>query len=282
MPGLQFQELPAAQVNEVKDRLRSQWQIEANALNKSWFSDRGKFETAKAKLNAKYQRLEFDSLSQLQQQQQEQERVQQLIKQPRKMGRAEEAGLRMELRPEAERLVFLEPAQPFSMSYLYSKTMMESIDYFAEAAPDAPGLEWGPPKKTKQGLINQYLQWRELQNYAVIKDARKRRQLDQRWDISMAEDPKYDKWWYDKKNRKPMFEIRTLRTPGDIGKTMRDRILGAGGVTPMGASIGKAKSRGQKRSEQRQLPSPTTQAEYNKLPSGTQYMGSDGLIRTKR
>ena len=298
MPGLQFQNLPAAQVNEITSRLRSQWQIEADALNKSWFPDRGKFNTALAKLNAKYQRLEFDSLTQMQQQQQEQERVQQLIKQPREMGRGEEAALRMELRPEAERLVFPpEPTQPrpYSIAQLGSKAMAESIDYFAEAATDTPGWEWGPPKKTKQGLINQYLQWRELASYDIV-GLHNQKLLDQRWDISMAEDKKFNKWWLDKRKRQPIAEIRALRTPGKIGKIMRGRITGADGITPVGRSITKGKRSAISKAAlpmsgeeirgaygfDEQLPSPKTQVEYNRLPSGTQYTGSDGQIRTKR
>ncbi len=247
MPGLQFQNLPAAQVNEVTGRLRSQWQIEARALSVRPFRSQEQADAEGAKLNAKYQRLEFDSLTQLQQQQQEQERVQQLIRQqPRDMGRAEEAGLRMELPPEAERLVFpSEPAQqqPYSLSYLGSKSMADNISYFAEDAPDTPGWEWGPPKKTKQGLIGGYLQWRELAQYDAL-NPRRQQQLDQRWDISMTEDKRFDEWWLNKKKRQPIAEVRALRTRGDVGKIMRGRITGAEGVTPIGRSVTKEKPRG--------------------------------------
>ena len=241
MPGLPFQNLPAAQVKEITGRLRSQWQIEARALSVRPFKSQEQADAELAKLNAKYQRLEFDSLSELQQQQ----RVQQLISQPRERTREEEAGLRMELRPEAERLVFPpEPTQqqPFSISQLGSKAMIESIDYFAESAPDTPGWEWGPPKKTKQGLVNQYLQWRELAQYDAL-NPRRQQQLDQRWDISMAEDKRFDEWWLDKEKRKPIVEIRALRTPGDMGKIMRGRITGAEGITPLGRSVIKEKPR---------------------------------------
>jgi len=247
MPGLQFQELPAAQVNEIRNTLQAQWQIEADALNKSWFSNRGKFETAKAKLNAKYRKLEFDSLTQLRQQQQERQRVQQLIRQPRERAPEEEAGLRMQLGPEAERLVFPpEPTiTPFSISQITSPAVMGSIEDFAEAAPTTPEF-WtrrGKEPKTKQGIINQYLQWREQIGYNFINPLRQR-QLDMQWDAFMMGDEKYDEWWLNKEKRQPIVEIRALRTPGQIGKLMRRRITGAEGITPLGRSVAKTKPTG--------------------------------------
>lgn len=231
-------ELPAAQVNEIKGRLRSQWQIEANALRVRPFKSQQQANAEGAKLNAKYQRLEFDALTELQQQQQEQERVQQLIKQPRKMGRAEEAGLRMELRPEAEALVFPPEPKPYSVSEITSPRLMESIQDFANAAPSTPELFTRASKepKTEQGIINQYLGWRELIQYDAI-NPRRQQQLDMQWDAYMAGDERFDKWWSNKKKRQPTVEIKALRTPGDMGKIMRERIVGTGGITPLGESI---------------------------------------------
>lgn len=126
MNGLPFEQLPAAQVEEIRKQLHGQWQIEANALNRSWFSDRGKFETAKAKLNAKYQQMELNALTQMQRQQEEQQRVQQLIRRGTQgMDREEEAGLRMELGPEAERLVFPEKERPVDWRLEHQRVISE-------------------------------------------------------------------------------------------------------------------------------------------------------------
>ena len=245
MPGLQFQELPAAQVKEITGRLQSQWQIEANALRVKPFKSQQQANAELAKLNAKYQRLEFDSLTQLQQQQQEQERVQQLIRQPREMGRGEEAAERMRLGPEAERLAFPEEPAPFSISEITSPRLMKSIEDFAEAAPTTSEF-WTRKEnepKTKQGIINKYLGWRELIQYDAIADKNPKRaqQLDVQWDAYMAGDEKFDEWWSSKKKRQPIVEIRALRTPGKIGKLMRGRITGAEGITPLGESVAKTK-----------------------------------------
>lgn len=241
MPGLKFQNLPAAQANEIKSRLQSQWQIDAKALSVKPFKSQQQADAELAKLNAKYQRLELDALTQLQQQQQEQQRVQELIKQPQKMGRAEEAAERMRLGPEAERLAFPSEPEPFSVSEITSPRLMGSIQDFAEAAPTTRELftlEKNEPK-TKQGIINKYLGWRELIQYNAIaaKNPGRARQLDLVWDSYMMGDERFDEWWSDKKKRQPIVEIKALRTPGKIGKLMRGRITGAEGVTPVGVSI---------------------------------------------
>ena len=245
MGGLSFQNLPATQVNEIRGTLQNQWKIEAQSLDKSWFSNRGQFETAKAKLNAKYQRLEFDALTKLQQQQQEQEQVKKLIGQGTQgMGREEEATLRMNLGPEAERLVFPAAGQPFSISQITSKATMESIQDFAEAAP-TKGLFWtreSKEPKTQQGLTNQYLEWRGLAQYDALNPLRQR-QLDMQWDAYMAGDERFDKWWSNKEKREPAVEIKAMRTPGKIGKMMRGRLEIARGTTPFGRSVAKNKPR---------------------------------------
>jgi len=67
------------QFEQTKKELLAQLRIEADALNKSWFSNRGQFETAKAKLNAKYQRLEFDARAEIDRQIREIQQIQKLI-----------------------------------------------------------------------------------------------------------------------------------------------------------------------------------------------------------
>jgi len=301
MPGLQFQDLPAAETQKIRDALHAQWQIEDRALGAKPFKSQQQADAESAKLDAKYQQMELKALMQLQQQQQERKRVQSLIQQPQERTRAEEAQLRMELEPEAERLVFPAEPQPFSISQITSPRLIENIRAYAEGAPDTPGIEWGPPKKTKEGIINQYKRWQESIQYDALAPIRQR-QLDIQWDEAMAEDPRYDKWWSNREKRQPIVEVKALRTPGDIGKIMRGRVVGA---TPIGTSIKKDKPRsaisrmalpysgeemrrlyGGKSApaaaSQQQYPRPQTQADYNRIPSGTRYVGSDGQLRIKR
>ncbi|GAG89194.1 unnamed protein product [marine sediment metagenome] len=160
------------------------------------------------------------------------------------MGRAEEAGLRMELGPEAERLVFPPTPAPYSIPQITSKAMMQSIVDFAEAAPTTAKF-WtrrGKEPKTQQGLIGQYVEWRALAGYDYMNPVRQN-QLDQQWDAYVAGDEKFDKWWLNKKKRQPIAEIKALRTPGKIGKMMRKRITDTGGITPLGRSVAKDKPR---------------------------------------
>lgn len=315
MAGLQFENLPAAQTDRIKNDLNAQWEIEAEALRYKPFRSQQLADAELAKLNAKYQQRELEAFTQLRQQTEEQQRVQQLIKQGTQgMSREKEAGLRMNLKPEAERLVFpSEPTMtPLSISQLRAREPGEdftkiqaSIMEFAEAAPTIPKpwtLEKNEPK-TKQGLINRYVGWRRYLGYEGLKPL-VQRQYDDEWDVVMMGDKRFDKWWSNKKQRKPLAEIKALRTPGKIGKIMQDRMMGAEGITPLGRSITKAKPTEVVRWEQPaevaswlvdkfkkpeptpsvsgQLQRPTNQAEYDRVPSGTRYMGTDGQIRTKR
>lgn len=232
MPALQFENLPAAQTQKIRDTLTAQWQIEAGALNKSYFSDRGKFETAKAKLNAKYQQKEFEAFTELQQQFEEQQRVQSLIRQPRERTRGEEAQLRMELRPEAERLVF--PTErvgraPFTPAGLRGyRAFMEP---FAEAAKQQRGFEWGTPVRLQEDLIKQYTAAREQAGYNdPAWTQTQKRQFDAEWDDLMASERNY-KW----EPEAP--EIRSLRAVGRLTRAV------AKNITPLGTSVVKKKRR---------------------------------------
>ncbi|KKK67373.1 hypothetical protein LCGC14_2954710 [marine sediment metagenome] len=246
MAGLQYEKLPADQTDQVKTQLYSQWQIEARALSVRPFRSQQLANAELAKLNAKYQRLEFDAVTKLQQQQEEQQRVQELIGQGTQgMGREEEAGLRMQLGPEAERLVFptqRAQGQPYSMSALQG-AISESIINFSDAAEDTSGWEWGPPKKTQAGLLSQYMKWRELISYDQINPIRQN-QLDLQWDAYMRSDDRFDEWWTDDKKRKPIAEVSAERPTGKIGKAVRERVMSSAAamtrqVTPIGSSIRK-------------------------------------------
>ena len=242
MPALQFQDLPAAQTQKIRDTLHTQWQIEDRALGIRPFKSQQQADAEAAKLDAKYQQMELKALTQLQQQQQEDQRVQELVKQPKKRTRAEEAQLRMELGPEAERLVFPGAPKRLSVQQVTSPALQQNIRAYADAAPTVHEFftRRGKEPKTKQGIINQYLRWRESIAYDGIESPVVKRQLDIQWDEAMAEDPRYNKWWLNREKRQPIVEIKALRTPGDIGKVMRKRVVG---VTPLGTSVRKDKPR---------------------------------------
>lgn len=250
MPEHELKMLPYSQVQQIRQGLREQWQIEADALNKSYFSNRGQFETAKAKLNAKYQQKELEALRGLQSTVNEQKRVRELITQRQggvNISPQDEATLRMQLRPEAEKLVFpaeKKPASetPLSVSALRAREPEEditkiqaSVNEFASAAKPSKRwhLEWGPHPRDEQSLVQQYRKWKQYVGYDQL-DPVVQRQLDFEWDSWMAGDDQYDKWWYDKKNRTPMAEIRALRAKGPGTRAIQRKVTD---VTPIGQAV---------------------------------------------
>ncbi len=234
-----------SQAQQIKQQLHSQWQIEANALGKTFFKDKRQGEAKVAQLNAKYQRLELDAMTKWQQQQAEQQRVRNLISQPKERSRGQEATLRMQLGPEAERLVF--PKKDYlSPQYLRSTGFRGNMTGYIGAADDTPGFEWGPPKKKKQSLVDQYQRWRESELYDT-KSAQERKQLDREWDATMSSSPIYDKWWSSKTKHALPTEVRALRSTGQIAGAMRSKVAG---TTPLGRSLGKSKQPAPSRQEQ--------------------------------
>ena len=229
MPGLQFQNLPAAQTRKIRDTLHAQWQIEAGALNKSHFSDRGKFETAKAKLNAKYQQMELKEFTQLQQQVEEQQRVQTLIRQPQERTRAEEAQERMRLGPEAERLVFpTERRGRFSPQQMWGKGgLAEHMGEWIDATT-ITGARFGFGGTRKQSnLIKQYVGVSERAGYNDFTPEQKR-QYNLVWDDMMASDEK-NEW----NPNSP--EVKAVRAVGKLQQAA------AKNITPLGASVRRKK-----------------------------------------
>lgn len=315
MPGLPFQNLPATQqdpMNILQSRLgqseqylKSQYDTELGGLQNQMLADKDFFNQLN-QLNSKYQGALNQERYRVDQQVQSIKRIQTLVNSGQIAPDAgQEAMWRMVLPSETERAMFQAAGrqqQPYSIGQITSEAVMTSIQDFAEAASDKPGIEWGPPKKLQPGLTDQYLEWRRLIGYDALNPLRQR-QLDMQWDAFMAGDEKFNAWWSDKEKREPLAEIRAFRTPGKIGKIMQKRITGVGRVTPFGQSVARGKRSAISRmalpmseeeirgaygfkpkaaQQPKRLPQPTTQIEYNTLPSGTQYMGSDGQIRTKR
>ncbi len=314
MAGLPTESLPAAQQDPMgilqgqHDKAlqynRSQYDTELNSLKQSHLTDQD-FYKGLDDLNMRHQQIVNKQNYEADQKLQEVKRVQSLIDSQQIGSEAgQEAIWRLVLPSETERAMFQtagrQGRQPLSISALSSEAMKDSIKKYAGAAPEKPGFEWGKPKKFKEGLVQQYLDWRMLQGYddptmtPMIKY-----QLDTQWDAHMREN-RYSEWWSDKGKRKPIVEVKALRATGKIGKAYRDRVTQAGVANPLAASVKPTKRtvspysmetrRGvslTKEPKRTEVPTggmarPTTQAEYNSVPSGAQYIGSDGQVRTKR
>jgi len=286
MPGLDFKKLPAEQVQEIKGTLHGQWQIEANALNKSHFTNKGQFETAVAKLNSKYQQMELQALTELQQQVTEQQRVSQLLRSNQTYTREQQYTVGAGLSTQAKKTVFpSDPGgTPFSNTALHGAPGSDNKGYagtmkvYAERAEEKPGIEYGPPKKYRDSLISQLRAWQERYGYEGMNVTQKN-QVDDLWDAIMREDKAYKMW------HPGDVEVKSLRTRGKFSKAMSSRIHSTPmkyDSTPVGRGITKGKPAEKKPQEPKKLPQPNSQKDYDAIPSGSQYMGSDGRVRTKR
>lgn len=254
MPGLQFESLPAMQQDPegiLKNQYdktiqynKSQYDTELNSLQQSYLSDND-FYNKLNELNAKHQQIINQENYKADQKLQQVRRVQSLVSAGKIAPDAgQEAVWRLVLPSETERAMFQTAGRqqkPYPVSTITSKAMMRTIQEFAEAAPGKPGIEWGPPEKIQEGLINKYNAWRELVGYSFL-DPIRQHQLDQQWDAYMLGNKKYDKWWVDKEKRKPVAEVKAMRTTGKIGKIMRERLGVTPEVTPLGKSIVETKS----------------------------------------
>lgn len=168
----------------VRKQLETRWRIEAEALNKSWFSNRGQFDTALAKLNAKYQQEEFKVFSEIQQQEESRQRVQELIAGPDERSRAQEADIRMELGPEAERLVFPEQRDPRDEYRELNTTMgqlFQGIKQFAtskngkvyRSKVDEEGYYTGQPDKNFPATKQEIAGWvADVNAWSSLRQAR--------------------------------------------------------------------------------------------------------------
>jgi len=245
MPGLPYQNLPAEQVNKIRNQIQGQWQIEANALNNTWFANRGSFETAKAKMLSKYQMMEFQSMQKLQQQveeqQQEQAKREQLLglaRQRREGGLPPGQQVEQRLGVTAGQWTATAPSKGLSFTQMESPSLIKGVSRYAESAP-SKGLWFtreSKEPKTKTGLIDAYNRWKDWmdydeQNYAVQED------LDKVWDTQMVSDSRYDKWWKDVKKRTVHQDIKIARHKG--GKYAEAGKMQALGMSPFAKSVKK-------------------------------------------
>ncbi len=212
-------------------------------------------------------------------------------------GAGEEAMLRLILPKEHVNALFPKEGKertPLSPPAL--KGHLEKQEEFAEAAPSTGQFFTGQANepRTQEDLVRQYIHWREQFGYDNFTPGQQR-QLDIQWDNLMFDRPKYE-WKPDSP------EIKSLRTYGNrlsraIGpkispfaksvKTAKPKttfgatVRGAFATQIPGAEFIYNKLAGQKKEPQGGLPTPRTEAEYNALPSGTEYIGTDGQRKTK-
>jgi len=211
------------QLQQVREDLHNQWNIEMQALQNTWFPSKQHYDTAKAKLMAKYQMKDYEARRQLEAQTAEQQMVRQLVTvNTRGMPAEEQATLRMQLGPEAERIVFAPTPRPLSPSQLGSPALQRSVHFFADTAPDIPGWEWGPPKKTGEGLLRAYTEWKDTIGYDYLNPVQQR-QYDRAWDLFMQEDKRFVNW----QNPEIQANVQIIRSRGDISDIMRQKALGA-------------------------------------------------------
>ena len=254
MNGLPYQQLPAQQQDpwgtlqgqheQEYGHLKRQYENEARALESVQMSSRD-FGQRASMLNAKHEGILNKFKLKASQQAQQLEQIDMLVQQGQiDEAAGREASWRLVLPQETERAMF--PGQetqqtPYSMSQMRG-AISTSIDEFAQGAADVPGwsekMKWGDPQKETGSLVNQYMEWRELIGYDILKPVRQN-QLDMQWDAKMRDEDKFDKWFTDDKKRTPLAQVSALRPTGRIGDAMKKRVVGR--LNPIAASIKKQK-----------------------------------------
>lgn len=235
-PNIQTGQLPASNTDREKDFLQQQYNVQARALEQTPMTG-VQFKTKILQLQAKTT-MEWNKVTrQREEVAAEKEQVQRLIRGGTSgQSRGEEAATRMQLGPEAEKLVY-QKEKFLTPQYLRSTGFMGNMGAYAEAAEDKRGLEWGPPKKKKQGLIDQYQRWRESELYDTKNQAEKQ-QLDREWDMMMFSNPEFKSWWKDKNKRELTTEVKALRAVGKISKAMQDKVIMK---SPIGVAVSRKK-----------------------------------------
>jgi hypothetical protein len=156
MNGKPFTQLPANQIDEIKKDLRNQYQIEANALRQSYFSSETEMQNAWAKLNAKYQGLEYEAVSKIKKQLQEQERVREIIRQRTagtRLSPEEEVTTKMNLSPTGRQLAFPQPtnwATEHTQNIQERNRLLEIVNAYTVSSS---GKVQFTPKDNKGNLI---------------------------------------------------------------------------------------------------------------------------------
>lgn len=199
------------QMEGIRKQLETRWRIEAEALNKSWFSNQGQFDTALAKLNSKYQQEELKVFSEIQQQEESRQRVQELIAGPKEYGRAEEADIRLELGPEAERLVFPQQQDPqlaHQRNLAEQNRVLDTVDAFVieggklyQAKLDDKGYYTDKADRSKPATQDEIQLWSMSSQALSALEQEEQNILGQLSDAGMP-DPVYLQSLYTKERRK--------------------------------------------------------------------------------
>lgn len=276
------------QFTQAKKMLQEQWQIEANALRTKPFKSQAQANAELAKLNSKYQMQELEARQKLETQEQAQQQKQQYIMGLRGRKKAltdvELYQAQRTLTEEEERFARLPTdGKPFTFTQIAS--LGKFIQATAEKAEEEP-WKFGK-KRTRKSLIDQYL---AVTDVLKIEDPQQQQQFNEVWNRVMETDKNFANW-FDKQGRPPV-EMKITGAKGTIARAMKQRAVGK---SPIAKSFLKlhpafragtwlAGDRGRVTSEQpqQQIPRPTTQTEYNRVSSGSQYIATDGSIRTKR
>lgn len=275
MPRLDYPEMPARKqppsfggaLKVVDDRssdyaklLRQQYRQESYALESQFLTD-DQFKNKISSLNARYSNIWSGQQAEVNAQKKEIERIRTMSGKGEidpELG--ERAAWKSVLSPEAFSArypdrVSMVPTKPLSSSAVRSATTL--MGEIAAGAEDKRGLEWGTPRKTKESIIKQYIDWRAQIGYDSL-DPIHQNQLDMRWDALMKADKVYRDWFSDEKKETPVAEVRSLRSKGRIGKAMQKRVVGAAAlrsnITPLAKSV--ARSAGQYEPAAREAPSP--------------------------
>lgn len=283
-------------MREVREQLHAKWQIEANALNRSWFPDKSKFNTAVAKLNAKYQMQEHEAFTQLQQQEKERQRVQELIAKPDERSRAEEADIRLELEPEAERLVFPPQQDPGSLhqqNVAEQNRVLDIVEPFVkdngklyQAKIDEKGYYTDKPNKSKPATPEEIQMWATAKNALAILEQEEQDILGQ---LSGTPDPAYLQSLLTNKRREGLLKrivkgYFRITAPGLMYKSYK-KLKSEFGAEPNGTFAQKVQQTVAKPQRQQVQNKPSRQellVEYNRLGGSQTSEGREFADRNLR
>jgi hypothetical protein len=170
----------------------------------------------------------------------------------------EQAAWKMVLEPEAYTAQYpkVTGEDPLSSAAIRSSTTL--MAEFAGAAKEKRGFEWGKPKMTRASIIDQYTAWQDQVGYDQL-TPQHQQQLDIRWDTVMRSDKRFSSWFSDKEKKKPIAEVKLLRSRGPIGKEMSKRFVDRSPRavdSPLGTSVRKTMVKQSGWFKKKQPPSP--------------------------
>lgn len=240
MPGLPYKDLPSTgsphetvsrSHRDFEGSLHREYSRNIRALEQQYLTDKD-FKNKAIALRTQYQTAIGKQRSKKRQQMGELETIQRLIDQgviDQQAG--QKAMWRMVLPKETHGAMF--PAGgAFSPGQL--KAYKEQMTEFALSGKEEPGIEWGKPVRTQGTLVQQYLKARSQAGYDDPSwTPTQKRQYDVEWDALMAGES-YLRW-------DPLSpEVRAIRAKGKLQEAAAKQI------TPLAASVAKAKVRGGK------------------------------------